>query len=113
MRAQRAAGGNARVLEGAGLVFLHAKALHHRARAAIGRHGEGDDLVQTELFESKLQRAARAFGGEAFAPMRLCQPPADLDTRRTRQLRDRRLQADETDELTACTDLCRPQSPAA
>src|SRR5437870_13487508 len=111
MQPQRAARRHARVLERARLVFLHADALHHRARAAIAWHCEGNDLVQSELLVAKPERRARAFGGETFAPMGLRQPPADFHARRTGKLRDRRLQADEADEFAGVPYLRRPKTP--
>src|SRR5205823_1519052 len=113
MQTQRAAGRNRRVFERAGLVLLHAKALHHRSRAAIGRHGEGNDLVEAKLLEAEAQGRSRAFGGESLAPVRLRKAPAHLDARRARQLGDRRLQADEADELAGVANLSRPKAPAA
>src|SRR5438270_7661375 len=105
MQAQRAARRNVRMLERAGLVFLHAEALHHRSRAPVARDREGHDLDEAELLEAETQRGARAFGGESLAPVGPREPPADFDTGSTRNLRRRRLQADEADELAGGAQL--------
>src|SRR5437763_3008699 len=112
MQTQRAAGRYRRMFERAGLVLLHAKALHHRSRAAIGRHGEGNDLVEATLLEAEAQRRSRALGRESLAPVRLRKAPAHLDARRARQLGARRLQADEADELAGGAYFRRPKTPA-
>src|SRR5436853_4436313 len=101
MRTQRAARRNIRMLECAGLVFLHAEALHYRSRAPVARHGEGNDRGEAELLEAKPQRRACAFRGEPLAPVGPREPPADFYAGRRRNLRWRRLQADEADELGA------------
>src|SRR5947209_20092787 len=98
MQTQRAARRNVRMLERAGLVFLHAKALHHRSRAPVARHSESNDRVEAELLEAEPQGGARAFGRESLAPVSPREAPADFHARRTGNLW-RRLQPDEADEL--------------
>src|SRR3982751_6429442 len=101
MQARRAARRNIRMLERAGLVFLHAEALHYRSRAPVARHGEGNDRVEAELVEAEAQCGACTFGCEPLAPVGPRESPADFHTGRARNLGWRRLQADEADELSA------------
>src|SRR5690242_1551253 len=113
MQPQRISLRDARMLEGAGLVFPHAESLHDRSRALVCRHGERNDLVQAEPLEAEAKRTARAFARESLAPVGLRKAPADFHAGRARQLSDRRLQADEADKFAGVAPLSGPQAPAA
>src|SRR5262245_7089884 len=76
---QRMARREARVVEVAGGVALQADPLHHRARAPVPRHREGDDLVEPESLEAEGERRARGLGGVAPSPVLAREAPADLD----------------------------------
>src|SRR5215475_116098 len=93
-------------------VAQHAEPLHHRARAAILRHGEGDHLGQVERLERKSQALEAGLGREALAPAAPLEAPADLDARRERGLERWGTQSHETDESRTGTQLRRPESPS-
>src|SRR5689334_13449144 len=68
-----------RVLEIGGGIVPHAELLHDAAARQIAAVGEGDDLGQAEDAKAEVQPCLCAFGGEALAPQRLVELPADLD----------------------------------
>ena len=57
----------------------HAALLHHAARGAVGRKGDGDDLLQAQLLEPELDGCARRLGRVAVAQVRAEEAVADLD----------------------------------
>ena len=77
MPAQRMAYRHLRMVEVMG-VALHAQALHHGLRTQVGQRGERDDGLPMQRAEAVLQRRPRAFAGQALAPERPGEPPADF-----------------------------------
>ena len=112
MPAQRMACRHLRMVEVMG-VALHAQALHHGLRTQVGQRGERDDGLPMQRAEAVLQRRPRAFAGQALAPERPGEPPADFHAGRERQRRGGSVQPDEAHELATGKVLCRPEAPAA
>src|SRR5262249_48034700 len=90
----------------------HAEPLHHRARAAILRHGEGHHFGQIERLERKSQALEAGFSRETLTPAAALEAPADLDARCERSLERWGAQSHETDECRTGTQLRRPKSPS-
>src|SRR5258706_154590 len=82
-------------------------------RTQVGQRGERDDGLQMQRAEAVLQRRPCAFAGQALAPERPGEPPADFHAGRERQRRGGSMQPDEAHELAAGKVLCRPEAPAA
>lgn len=91
--------------------LLHAEALHYRARPAVTDRRKGDYFFQPEQMEADAKGLFRCLGSEPFSPMRKRKTPADLDARRKRKLRRRRMQADKSDELEGGLALNGPEAP--
>ena len=69
--AQPVPGWESRMREVPGDVALHAETFHDRARAAVGRNRERNDLVEIEFFESEGKGCASRFRRVTVAPMLL------------------------------------------
>ena len=85
--------------------------LHHGSRAAVFRHREGNHLGQTQRLERESQALEAGFRGEAVAPARPLEAPADLHARREVGLERGSAQAHEANECPACAQLHCPQPP--
>src|SRR5579859_1564343 len=89
------------MVEVAGRVMGHAKALHHAYGADVGRHGERDDLIAAQTTEHVRQHGAGRLARVASAPERSRQPPSDLVLRHERRDGD----PDETDAAGLTRDF--------
>src|SRR6185369_11715234 len=69
----------ARVVEIGGGVVAHAELLHDAPARRVAAIGEGDDLGQAKGAEAIVEPRTCALGGEALAPQRPVELPADLD----------------------------------
>jgi hypothetical protein len=99
------------MIEVAVRIVHHPEPLHHGSRAAVFRHREGNHLGQTQPLERESQALEAGFRGEAVAPARPLEAPADLHARREVGLERRSAQAHEANECPACAQLQCPQPP--
>src|SRR5260221_8033432 len=63
-------------------VMLHPQASHDAFRSVVELGGEGNDLIEIELGETKGERCLCRLGGISPPPIRMGEPPADFHARR-------------------------------
>src|ERR1043165_9853545 len=112
MRPQGIAGRPAGMLEIAGRIVTHPKALHHPPRRLVEHRGERHDLLQAELLEPVGDRRSSRLGRVAVPPVLPPEPPANLDRGSEVLLEAGPGEPDEADEARTAEDLDCPQSPA-
>jgi hypothetical protein len=98
MATERMADGEARMIEVFGWRVNHPEALHHAARALIGRDGERNNFVKAQYVKGEIDDRFRRFGGIASSPMLECDPPAYFNARREMSFKRRHIETDETDK---------------
>ncbi len=76
----------------------HAEAMHHPVRSRVARHGEGDDLIQSQFPEAERQSGTGGLGRVSVPPTLSSQAPPDLDGRREMRIKRRLGEADEPNE---------------
>jgi len=81
---------------------------HDAPRAGIGRHREGDDLLELQDVECMAHHGLRALGGQSPAPLRCIEPPAYFDGGHERRLKARNREPDEADEFARRAQFGRP-----
>src|SRR3954468_25081320 len=103
---------HARVVEIVGRIVRHPDPAHDRAGAYVGRRGERDELLGTQLAERVGGARERRLGRVPLSPVVGREPPADLDAGREMRVEGRHDQPDEADERRDSRHLDGPGAEA-
>ena len=87
----------------------HPQLVHHSLRCSVSDLMNAHDLVESSLHEAKLHHGASRFRRQSLAPVRLVEPPANLDGGEDFGQKGRNRESDCSDQFPGATQSRRAQ----